>query len=62
MSDDSYKAGRIQARVEQFIRDQRIRSPETIYQTDRVIEGAYEFIQDLADIAGYWRDPEECDQ
>lgn len=61
MSDESFKAGKLLARVEKFISDQRIGCPETIYQTDRVIESAYEFIQDLADIAGYWRDPDDCD-
>ena len=36
-----------------FIEKKKITCPETIYQTDRVIEGAYEFIQDICDIVGY---------
>ena len=36
-----------------FIAKQQIAVPETIYQTDRVIENAYGFIEDLANVAGY---------
>jgi hypothetical protein len=36
-----------------FIRDNGISCPETIYQMDRVIEGAYGFIEEICDIAGY---------
>lgn len=36
-----------------FIEAQRISCPETIYQTDWVIENAYEFIQDICDQVGY---------
>lgn len=45
-------------RVQQFIKDQNISCAETIYQTDRVIEHAYEFIEDLCDIVGYQPDEE----
>ena len=38
---------------EKFIKDQRIHCAETISQTDRVIENAYEFIQDICDLVGY---------
>ncbi len=40
-------------RVRQFVIDNNITSPESIYQTDRVIENAYTFIEDLCDIVGY---------
>jgi hypothetical protein len=36
-----------------FIADKRIYCEETIYQTDRVIEGAYEFIEGICNIVGY---------
>lgn len=36
-----------------FITKQRITCPETIYQSDRVIENAYEFIEQICDVVGY---------
>ena len=36
-----------------FITKQRITCPETIYQSDRVIENAYEFIKQICDVVGY---------
>lgn len=36
-----------------FIRDQRVNCSEAVYQTDRVIENAYTFIEGVADIVGY---------
>lgn len=36
-----------------FIRDQEITCAETIYQTDRVIENAYEFIHGVCNLVGY---------
>jgi hypothetical protein len=46
--------------VRAFVAKHRISCPETIHQTDRVIEDAYGFIQDLADAAGYHRDPDDA--
>lgn len=40
--------------VREFVEAQHIYSPESIHQTDRVIENAYGFIEDLCDIAGYY--------
>ena len=40
----------------QFIKEQNINYPETIYQTDWVIENAYGFIEDVCDIVGYQND------
>jgi hypothetical protein len=37
----------------EFVESQRISCVETIHQTDRVIENAYEFIEDVCDIVGY---------
>lgn len=45
--------------VRAFVTRQTITCPETIYQTDRVIENAYEFIEELCDVAGYHRDPDD---
>ena len=38
---------------EKFIEDQHIHCAETIYQTDRVIENAYDFIENICEIVGY---------
>ena len=46
----------------QFIQDQRISCAETVYQTDRVIENAYEFIEGVCDIVGYYEDPDLADE
>jgi hypothetical protein len=40
-----------------FIDAQRINCAETIYQTDRVIENAYDFIMGICEIVGYAKDP-----
>jgi hypothetical protein len=42
----------------EFVEAQRIGCPEIIYQTDWVIENAYEFIEDVCDIVGYKEDKE----
>lgn len=39
---------------EQFIKKQDIHCPETVYQTDRVITNAYEFIEGVCNIVGYY--------
>lgn len=39
--------------VKQFIEDNDISCEETIYQTDRVVENALDFIAKLANIVGY---------
>lgn len=36
-----------------YVKDMRISCPETVYQSDRVIEGAYELIEKMCDIVGY---------
>lgn len=36
-----------------FIEQQRIYCSETIYQTDRVMENAQEFIERICDVVGY---------
>jgi GTP-dependent phosphoenolpyruvate carboxykinase len=47
---------------EQFVQDQRIYCPESIYQTDRVIQNAYEFIEKVCDIVGYLDTEDEDDE
>lgn len=51
--DRAAKAEQVLALVEKFIQDQEIECPETVYQTDRVIENAYEFIESLCEVADY---------
>ena len=41
-----------------FINDNKISCPETIHQTDWVIENAYEFIEKICDLVGYYEEPE----
>lgn len=36
-----------------FVAAQSIYSSESVYQSDRVIENAYEFIEGVCDIVGY---------
>ena len=47
---------------QKFIEAQRIHCPETVYQSDRVIENAYEFIEDICDIVGYKKYDKEEDE
>lgn len=45
--------------VDEFIKNNRISCAETVYQMDHVIENAYEFIEGLCDVAGYFEDDVE---
>jgi hypothetical protein len=36
-----------------FVDTQDIRTPDTIYQTDRVVENSQTFIEDICNIVGY---------
>ncbi len=45
--------------IRAFIDAQNITCAETIYQTDRVIENAYEFLERLCDIVGYKESDDE---
>lgn len=47
--------------VTQFIDEHRISCAESIYQTDRVIQNAYAFIEELCEIVGYYEDPDDVD-
>lgn len=46
---------------EDFIKAQRIGSAETIYQSDRVIENAYEFIDNVCGVVGFEREEDDED-
>ncbi len=46
--------------VRQFVTTQKISCAETIYQTDRVIENAYEFIEGCCKITGYHKHEDEA--
>ena len=50
------------AHCERFVRDQHISCVETVYQTDRVIVNAYQFIAGVCDIVGYYEDPDDDEQ
>ena len=42
----------------EFIEKQRITCEECVYQSDRVIENAYELIDKICVIVGYYKDNE----
>lgn len=51
--DELRDLAKIKAIIQNFIEEQEISCAETIYQTDRVIVNAYEFIESLVEIVGY---------
>lgn len=53
MDDNMMKEDKLWKLCEKFIEDNDILCPETIYQTDWVIENAYKFIEKICDIVGY---------
>lgn len=40
--------------IERFIDDNGISCAESIYQLDKVIQNAYEFIEELCELVGYY--------
>lgn len=42
-----------------FIAAQEISCAECVYQSDRVIENAYEFIEDICNVVGYLKTEDE---
>jgi hypothetical protein len=50
----------LEAFCRDFIDAQRITCAETIYQTDRVIENAYEFIEGICERLGYFDETKEA--
>ena len=53
------KEFQLMERVNRFIEDNEIDCAESIYQMDCVIENAPDFIEDLCNIAGYYKLPKE---
>lgn len=49
----------IETIVKNFIKQNKIYCPETIYQSDMVIQNAYEFIEQLCDNVGYYDEEED---
>jgi hypothetical protein len=45
-----------------FVADQNIHCAETVYQSNRVIENAYEFIEKVCNIVGYCKCEDEDDE
>ena len=60
-SDYLQKCDKLYQLVSNFIEEQSIRCPEDVYQSDRVIENAYVFIEQLCDVVGY-KELEEEDE
>ena len=58
MTEDEIRVEAVRE-IRAFIEKQGITCAEAIYQTDRVIQNAYEFIERLADIVGYKEEDEE---
>lgn len=44
-----------------FIEKQKVNGPETVAQSDRVIENAYALLKDICDLVGYYEDPDAED-
>lgn len=59
MSDLLHKQIMLWNICEQFIEKQRIGCAETVYQSDRVIKNASEFIEEICETVGYYEDEEE---
>lgn len=53
-----HEAARLVALCEKFITDNEITCSEAVYQTDRVIENAYDFIAGICEIVGYHKSEE----
>lgn len=52
----------LEEHCKRFIETNRITCPETVYQTDWVIQNAYEFIEGICDIVGYKESESEDDE
>jgi|SRR5215217_718275 len=51
--DEFRNLAKMKAIIQNFVEEQDIICAETIYQTDRVIENAYELIEKLVELVGY---------
>lgn len=59
MNGEDFKAHQLLELCRKFIKDNRIYCEETVYQSDRVIENAYDFLGEMCNIVGY---PEPDDE
>jgi len=59
LDKETLKAFAVLALCEKFIRTQEISCPEAIAQTDRVIENAYAFIEEICNEVGYFAYPDD---
>ena len=50
---------KLEAEVKRFVKEHRISCPEAICQNDDVIVDAYEFIENLVEIVGYFEDGDD---
>lgn len=50
---------KLEAEVKRFVKEHRISCPEAICQNDDVIVDAYEFIENLVEIVGYFEEGED---
>lgn len=50
MASEAYELLKL---CQEFIEEQRIECAEDVYQSDCVIENAYEFIEQICEIVGY---------
>lgn len=53
------KAAKVHEIVQAFIVKHRISCPDSIGQVDRIITDAYDLIEDLCNVVGYYQYPEE---
>lgn len=56
---DTAKQQELYNLCKKFVKDQNIHCAETVHQSDRVIENAYVFIEQLCNIVGYYEEDEE---
>lgn len=52
---------KLTAIVRAFVEKHCISCPETIHQTDYVIENAYSLIEELCDVVGYYQHPDDSE-
>lgn len=56
---DIQEGAQLRKLVRHFVQKQEITGPECVYQSDRVIENAYELIEKLCKVVGYYQLPPE---
>jgi len=42
-----------------FVKDQKVSCSECVWQSDRVIENAYELIDKMCKLVGFFKDPDD---